>query len=123
MIDASAVSRQHAAITVEGGHASIEDLRSRNGTVLNGRPLSAPHRLAHGDHIQICEQLLVYSAGERAGKAGQAVESSSSIFGSQTSLFDEVVEGNDHDSLIVSQLAVGGADHDEGSGEHARSSA
>jgi len=119
VIDASAVSRQHAAITVEGGHASIEDLRSRNGTVLNGRPLSAPHRLAHGDHIQICEQLLVYSAGERAGKAGQAVESSSSIFGSQTSLFDEVVEGNDHDSLIVSQLAVGGADHDEGSGEHA----
>ena len=90
VIDASAVSRQHAAITIHDGHATIEDLRSRNGTLYNGRPLAAPHRLAEGDQIQICEQLLVFVSGDRPARADQA-PGSSSIFGSQTSLLDEVV--------------------------------
>ena len=40
VIDLSAVSRQHAAVTIAGGEFFIEDLRSRNGTMVNGRPLS-----------------------------------------------------------------------------------
>jgi hypothetical protein len=36
VLDASAVSRQHAAVTVVGHTAFIEDLRSRNGATVNG---------------------------------------------------------------------------------------
>jgi phosphoserine phosphatase RsbU/P len=118
VIDASAVSRQHAAVTIQDGHATIEDLRSRNGTLYNGRPLTAPHRLVDGDQIQICEQLLEFVSGDRPSRVNQ-VEGASSIFGSQTSLFDEVVEAGDHDSIIVSQLAVGEPAGDVAIGEHA----
>ena len=113
VIDASAVSRQHAAVTFENGQATIEDLRSRNGTLLNGRPLSSPHRLANGDHVQICEQLLVFQSGD--GRE----ESPSSIFGSATSLFDDVLEAGDQDSIIVSQVAVGDSPAGAAEPEHA----
>ncbi|MFM8893613.1 MAG: FHA domain-containing protein, partial [Planctomycetia bacterium] len=113
VIDASAVSRQHAAVTFENGQATIEDLRSRNGTLLNGRPLAAPYRLTNGDHVQICEQLLVFQSGD--GRE----ESPSSIFGSATSLFDDVLEAGDQDSIIVSQVAVGDSPAGASQAEHA----
>jgi pSer/pThr/pTyr-binding forkhead associated (FHA) protein len=49
VIDAAAVSRQHAAVIVTGGQASIEDLRSRNGTIVNRRLVSGRTRLEDGD--------------------------------------------------------------------------
>ena len=33
------ISRRHATIFVDGGHAEIEDLGSRNGTRVNGRSI------------------------------------------------------------------------------------
>ena len=121
IIDASAVSRQHAAITIQDGqHTTIEDLRSRNGTVLNGRLLTAPHQLADGDQIQICEQLLVFSVGDRPARADSQSNSGPLSVSFRTSLFDEVGDEGDHDSIIVSQLAVAEpAAGEEGSGEHA----
>ncbi|MFM1997971.1 MAG: Phosphoserine phosphatase RsbU [Planctomycetota bacterium] len=104
VIDLSAVSRQHAAVVMQDGHVMLEDLRSRNGTLLNGRPLAAPHRLSDGDQVQICEQVLVFHAGERPTATGGA--GAASVFDSHTSLFDEVLEAGDHDSIIVSQVAV-----------------
>jgi sigma-B regulation protein RsbU (phosphoserine phosphatase) len=119
VIDTSAVSRQHAAIAIEDGLATVEDLRSRNGTLLNGRPLASPHLLVDGDQVQICEQVLVFVSADRPVKAVAVMDSNSSIFGSQTSLFDEVIEASDHDSIIVSQLAVAEPAGDAGGGEHA----
>ncbi len=119
VIDASAVSRQHAAITIEDGqNAIIEDLRSRNGTVLNGRLLAAPQRLADGDQILICEELLVFSAGDRPARGDSPSSSSGVSVSFRTSLFDEPVEVADHDSIIVSQLAVA-EPAEAASGEHA----
>jgi len=121
IIDASAVSRQHAAITIQDGHhTTIEDLRSRNGTVLNGRLLTAPQQLADGDQIQICEQLLVFSVGDRPARADSPSNSGPLSVSFRTSLFDEVVDEGDHDSIIVSQLAVAEpAAVEQASGEHA----
>jgi hypothetical protein len=48
VIDASAVSRQHAAITTLGAESVIDDLRSRNGTTVNGRAVTGPQRLEEG---------------------------------------------------------------------------
>lgn len=119
VIDTSAVSRQHAAIAIEDGQATVEDLRSRNGTLLNGRPLASPHRLVDGDEVQICEQVLVFVSADRPAKAEAVMDSNSSIFASQTSLFEEVIEAGDHDSIIVSQLAVAEPAGDAAGGEHA----
>jgi len=121
IIDASAVSRQHAAITIQDGHhTTIEDLRSRNGTVLNGRLLTAPHQLADGDQIQICEQLLVFSVGDRPARGDSPSNAGPPSVSFRTSLFDEVVDEGDHDSIIVSQLAVAEpAAVEQASGEHA----
>ena len=52
-IDVPAVSRQHARIIRYGERFVIEDLRSANGTFVNGILLTAPHALVHGDTISL----------------------------------------------------------------------
>ena len=45
------VSRRHARITVDGRRAILEDLGSKNGTSVDGRPLHNPRELASGNEI------------------------------------------------------------------------
>jgi DNA-binding winged helix-turn-helix (wHTH) protein len=52
-LSSSTVSRHHARITITGQIAILEDLGSKNGTLLGGRVLTAPTQLADGDHIRI----------------------------------------------------------------------
>jgi DNA-binding winged helix-turn-helix (wHTH) protein len=59
-IDSPGVSRHHARILVSDGHARIEDYQSKNGTYLNGAPLSAPAPLADGDEIQLGRVVLIF---------------------------------------------------------------
>ncbi len=47
LIDVGAVSRQHCVISVEGNACYAEDLKSRNGTFVNGFQLASKHR-PHG---------------------------------------------------------------------------
>lgn len=47
------VSRHHARISWVEGCYSVEDLRSKNGTHVNGRELAGPQALQDGDEIQI----------------------------------------------------------------------
>ena len=51
-IDSPTVSRRHARIVVTGAEALLEDLGSKNGTFVQGEPVSAPVRLADGDEIR-----------------------------------------------------------------------
>jgi pSer/pThr/pTyr-binding forkhead associated (FHA) protein len=55
--DDESVSRRHASFRPEADGVWVEDLSSRNGTWVNGAPISAPHRLTHGDRISLgaCE--------------------------------------------------------------------
>ena len=55
VLDAAAVSRQHAQITRDNGEFYIEDLHSRNGTYVNGELTSGQTRLADGDRVKICD--------------------------------------------------------------------
>lgn len=50
-INSPQVSRRHARITVEDGNAYLEDQGSKNGTLLNGRPVWERERLQDGDRI------------------------------------------------------------------------
>lgn len=54
-IEVGAVSRQHARINTEGEDYTLEDLKSRNGTFLNGQEVKAPSKLRDGDLIRICD--------------------------------------------------------------------
>jgi len=59
-IDSPAVSRHHARIAVTGGTATLEDLGSRNGTLLNGEPFESIVLLKDGDTIGIGPVALVF---------------------------------------------------------------
>ena len=52
-IDVYSVSRQHARITVVGEDATLEDLGSKNGTFLDGRPVQGATAVKDGDVIRI----------------------------------------------------------------------
>jgi pSer/pThr/pTyr-binding forkhead associated (FHA) protein len=52
-IDFPGVSRYHARVAIARGEAAIEDLGSKNGTLLNGQPIQRSCRLADGDEIRI----------------------------------------------------------------------
>ena len=52
-IDAPGVSRHHARIRIEGVHATIEDLGSKNGTFVGGRRVSPSAPLGDGDEIRL----------------------------------------------------------------------
>jgi pSer/pThr/pTyr-binding forkhead associated (FHA) protein len=51
-LDSTGVSRQHARIIVDGERATVEDLKSKNGTRVGGQLLTTPVALADGDEIR-----------------------------------------------------------------------
>jgi hypothetical protein len=51
-------SAHHARLFERGNRVWIEDLRSTNGTRLNGRPLRRPAPLQTGDRLQIGQTVL-----------------------------------------------------------------
>jgi serine phosphatase RsbU (regulator of sigma subunit) len=55
VLDAGAVSRQHAKILAKDGTYQLEDMGSRNGTFLNGRLIHQAAALQDGDLIRICD--------------------------------------------------------------------
>lgn len=50
--DATGVSRHHARILVSKGEATLEDLRSKNGTYVQGKRITSA-RLSDGDEIRL----------------------------------------------------------------------
>ena len=52
-VDEPLASRQHVEITCENGLFWVQDLRSRNGTLLNGEKISGRRQLKDGDQITI----------------------------------------------------------------------
>jgi pSer/pThr/pTyr-binding forkhead associated (FHA) protein len=59
MIDNPAVSGHHARVFHEGNRVILEDLRSTNGTFVNGRPVTR-HVLQHGDEVLVGKHQIVF---------------------------------------------------------------
>jgi pSer/pThr/pTyr-binding forkhead associated (FHA) protein len=72
VIDNPAVSGHHARVFEEGGHLVLEDLRSTNGTFVNGRPITR-HVLQHDDEVLVGKHSLVF---DQNAIASQPVASS-----------------------------------------------
>jgi hypothetical protein len=65
MIPSRQVSRSHARITPSDEGVLLEDLGSKNGTHINGKPLQEPVYLQDGDIIQIAlAQLFVFISSD-----------------------------------------------------------
>ncbi|MBV8222112.1 MAG: FHA domain-containing protein [Candidatus Eremiobacteraeota bacterium] len=58
--DDSAVSKMHARLHLGDGVATLEDLDSTNGTLLNGRRLDGSVPLQRGDRIGLGTNQIVY---------------------------------------------------------------
>jgi sigma-B regulation protein RsbU (phosphoserine phosphatase) len=75
------LSRQHARFYREGDGWMVEDLGSRNTTLLNGRPLAVPARVSPGDLVKLSETVIAVEGLDTAGsrpKGEDAVRTSSS---------------------------------------------
>jgi DNA-binding winged helix-turn-helix (wHTH) protein len=59
-IDSATISRRHARIVVSGGHTTIEDLGSKNGTLVNGHRVREPVAIKDSDLIQVGSVTMTY---------------------------------------------------------------
>lgn len=66
-------SRRHALIQRgDAGHWYLTDLGSRNGTALNGRPVTAPSRLRDGDTLMVGRHIFTFRDAEPLPAAATA---------------------------------------------------
>ena len=64
-IDSLQISRHHARIVVTEERAVLEDLGSKNGSLLNGKRISGATELSDGDRIGIGHEVLVFRFRDR----------------------------------------------------------
>ncbi|MCB1844870.1 MAG: FHA domain-containing protein [Halioglobus sp.] len=57
------VSRHHARLEVDGHQLFVEDLKSANGTVVNGKPIEGRHALHHEDELRLHD--IIFRVTER----------------------------------------------------------
>jgi len=58
VIDEPFVSATHARYTLQGPALVLEDLKSTNGTLVNGHPISQPVTLRDGDEVQVGDAIM-----------------------------------------------------------------
>ena len=59
-IPSPGVSKRHAELRLQDGQWSIEDLRSRNGTWVNGQRIHSRTPLSHNDEIRVPDFMAVF---------------------------------------------------------------
>jgi len=68
------VSRRHARLVVDGGLTKIEDLGSRNGTLVNGERLTVPVPLSPGDKVQVGDTTALFDPPAKAALSEREAE-------------------------------------------------
>jgi DNA-binding winged helix-turn-helix (wHTH) protein len=71
-IDDNEVSRRHARIVIDGAGAFLEDLGSKNGTLLGDRRIESPTRLADEDLITIGPASMIFRVLHATGSTASA---------------------------------------------------
>ncbi|HEX4000926.1 MAG TPA: SpoIIE family protein phosphatase [Pirellulales bacterium] len=105
VLDAGAVSRQHAQITWIDGDYFVEDLHSRNGTFVNGEPIQAPRRLAEGDRLKICDLAFTFYRDQPSQRATVAATGLETVIGGAM-LVEDDDSGSVGRSTIMSKIDI-----------------
>ncbi len=71
-LDVAAVSRRHAVVHAEDGRFFVEDLGSRNGTLVNGQKIVGKTPLRDGDRILVCDQEFSFHQDTPLGLTGES---------------------------------------------------
>lgn len=64
VVTSDRASRHHAQVSWNGEHYMLKDLGSMNGTFLNGRQVTVPQPLRHGDIITVAGLTLMFDAAD-----------------------------------------------------------
>ena len=90
VVDDSKASRRHARLIAESGVVEIEDMKSSNGTLLNGKPVDR-RMIRDGDEVRIGKTVIVYREGSlpggSSGTSGNQGAASSAVFDDDDDLF------------------------------------
>ena len=63
IVDNPTISRRHAEILLRDGSAVVRDLKSANGTMVNGRRIAGEEPLQEGDTVTFGDTSFVYHQG------------------------------------------------------------
>ena len=74
-LDSPQASRRHARITIARDVATLEDLGSKNCTLVNDRQVTEPTRLSDGDAIQVGSTVFVFRVTSNIASTETAVNS------------------------------------------------
>lgn len=79
VVDNAAVSRRHVQFLENHGTYYVEDLQSRNGTLLNGNRIEGRTELREADLVKVCDILFRFHSSQpqqqpTSGEAGMAAE-------------------------------------------------
>ena len=83
-VDHATVSRRHARVTVRGTAAVLEDLGSKNGTSVGGRPVAGRRPLCPGDAILVGSVLLNVRVSAVSGETATMGGAADAIPGSES---------------------------------------
>lgn len=103
-LDSSHISRYHAKMAVSSMGIVVEDLRSTNGTFINGKRLSTPQTLSVGDEIRFHEiPFRLVSNKDESGSAEKTVFQS---FGTVAPSSNQAVKVSLSAEEIAAQIPV-----------------
>ena len=116
-IDVGAVSRQHALIRMKADDEfELEDLKSRNGTFLNGELIQQNKTLGDGDVIRICDIEYSFHSEQSSGLESHLLGASDHALSSEGSSFgvllvDDEEEKSKASREFSSKLDIRGSQH------------
>ena len=99
-LDHHGISREHATIMHDQSGYYITDHNSRNGTYVNGRPISEKTKLSNGDYLRFCDLELIFYERDPLP--------------SDTSLLSDSAFRRQHNEEQVSRVTLMDADPAEG---------
>jgi len=103
VLDVGAVSRQHAAVVRMKDDYYVEDLKSRNGTFVNGELVQGRHKLHENDRVKVCDIVMVFHVG--APSPRDTLQSLTNDDSSRATFIDDSAEKSS--ATIMSSFDVG----------------
>jgi len=85
------VSRRHARVYFASGQYWVEDLGSRNSTLVNGQKIANAQALHSGDRLEIGETTLVFESEVSSSTQSEVVEPRSPAEGLEETVFEDSV--------------------------------